>query len=162
MAREINMFKGITLPVQVKEGKISIVDSVSVTGDRTVVTLANPVKQGDAVALIGDMLVEKADGTNGAIFGFISDNPEYSNDPTQEYTATEAVNSGMLRKAGVETVYNDIRTVPAKTSEAITAGMFVEFSADGWKKTASSGTTESNALAITNQSDDDKITIALK
>ena len=162
MTRKINMFKGITLPMQCKEGAVSIVDSVSVNGDRSVVTLANPLKQGDAVALVGEMLVEKADGTNGAVFGFVGDHPEYDNDPRTNYTAAQAITNGVLRRAGIETVYNDVRTVPAKASEAIKAGMFVEFSSSGFKKTASSGTTESNCLALTDQTSANEIVIAIK
>lgn len=162
MTRKINMFKGITLPMQCKEGKIDIVDSVSVTGDKSVVVLANPVAQGDAVVLTGEMLVEKADGSNGAVFGFVGDHPEFDNDPRTDYTQAQALSAGVLRKAGIETVYNDVRTVPAKASEAIEAGMFVEFGADGFEKTASSGTTESNCLALTDQNTDDEVVIAIK
>jgi hypothetical protein len=68
----------------------------------------------------------------------------------------------MLRNVGVDTVFADVRTVPAKASEAITAGMYVEWSADGWKKTASSGTTASDAIALVGQTTDDEIVIGLK
>lgn len=159
MVRDIFMHKGITLPVRVKEGKISLVESVTVNGDKIVPTLANPVKQGDAVALIGDLLVEKATGSNGVIIGYVHDHPEFDNDPRIEYTATEAVNTGMLRKCGVETIYNDIRTVDAKKSEAITAGDYLEFSTDGYKKVQSG---ESNVIALTNQDNNDRIVVAIK
>ena len=159
---DVNMFNGIIIPVTVVEGAISIQETVSVTGDNKAPALANPVKQGDAVALTGDFQVEKADGTNGAVIGFVHDHPEYEVDPATAYTKTQAVNAGMLRKCGVETVFADIRTVTAKASESITPGLYVEWSADGWKKTASSGTTKSDAVALTTQGTDNQIVIALK
>ena len=156
------MFNGIVIPVQAIEGAISIKETVSVKGDGKEPTLANPVKEGDAVAIVGDLRIEKADGTNGTIIGFVHDHPEYDYDPVQDYTKAQAISAGMLRKAGVETVFADVRTVPAKASESITPGLYVEFSADGWKKTASSGTTKSDAIALTTQGSDDTIVIGLK
>ena len=156
------MFNGIVIPVTAVEGIISIVETVSVTGDGAKPSVANPVKQGDAVAIVGDFQVEKATGSNGPIIGFVHDHPEYDIDPTTGYTKAQAISAGMLRKCGVETVFADVRTVPAKASEAITAGMYVEWSADGWKKTASSGTTVSDAIALTAQTSDDTIVIGLK
>jgi len=158
----VNMFNGITIPVTVVEGQISIVETASVYGDAKAPSLANPVKQGDAVAIVGDFQVEKATGSNGVVIGFVHDHPEYDIDPKQGYTKTQAVNAGMLRKCGVETVFADVRTVPAKASESITPGLYVEWSADGWKKTASSGTTKSDAIALTTQGSDDVIVIGLK
>ena len=156
------MFNGIILPCKAVEGAISIVKTASVTGDATAPVVANPIAQGDAVAIVGDLQVEKATGENGVIIGFAHDHPEYDVDPTTGYTKTQAVNAGLLRNIGVETVFADVRTVPAKASESITPGMYVEWSADGWKKTASSGTTKSDAIALTTQGTDNIIVIGLK
>lgn len=158
----VNMFNGIIIPVTAVEGTITISDAVSVHGDSKAIVLSAPVKQGDAVAITGDFQVEKATGSNGVVIGFAHDHPEYDIDPTTNYTKTQAVNAGMLRKCGVETVFADVRTVPAKASESITPGMYVEWSADGWKKTASSGTTKSDAIALTTQGTDNVIVIGLK
>ena len=158
----INMFNGIILPCKAVEGAISIVKTASVTGDATAPVVANPIAQGDAVAIVGDLQVEKATGENGVIIGYAHDHPEYDVDPTTGYTKTQAVNAGLLRNIGVETVFADVRTVPAKASESITPGMYVEWSADGWKKTASSGTTKSDAIALTTQGTDNIIVIGLK
>lgn len=158
----LNIFKGIIIPVKAVEGNITISETVSVTGDGKAPVLSAPVKQGDAVAITGDLQVEKATGSNGTVIGFVHDHPEYDVDPTQAYTKAQAISAGMLRKCGVETVFADVRTVPAKASEAITAGMYVEWSADGYKKTASSGTTKSDAIALTAQSSDDTIVVGLK
>ena len=157
----LNIFKGITIPCKAVEGKVSIVETVSVTGDGKKPSVAAPVKQGDAVTLAGDLLVKVA-GAGDTIIGFAHDHPEYDVDPTQEYTQQAAISAGMLRNVGVDTVFADVRTVPAKASEAITAGMYVEWSADGWKKTASSGTTASDAIALVGQTTDDEIVIGLK
>lgn len=162
----LNIFKGITLPAKAVEGAVSIVETVSVTGDGKKPSVAAPVKQGDAVAIVGDdgeyPYIAKATASNGPIIGFAHDNPEYDVDPTQSYTEAQAKSADKLRKCGVETVFADVRTVPAKASEAIKAGMYVEWSADGYKKTASSGTTASDAIVLVGQNSDDLITIGLK
>lgn len=162
----LNIFKGITIPAKAVEGAISISQTVSVTGDGKEPSVAAPVKQGDAVAIIGDdgeyPYIAKATGNNGVIIGFCHDHPEYDVDPIKGYTENQAKTADMLRKCGVETAFADVRTVPAKASEAITAGLYVEWSADGWKKTASSGTTKSDAICLIGQTSDDEIVIGLK
>ena len=160
----VNMFNGITIPVTVVEGDITITETVSVTGDSKKPTLANPCKQGDAVAITGDFQVEKASGSNGVIIGFLHDHPEYKVDPATNYTKAQAISAGVLREAGVETVFSDIRTVPAKSGESITAGMYVTFHTDGQQfvKTTSSGTTESNMICLSGQTTDNKIVIGIK
>jgi hypothetical protein len=158
----LNIFKGIILPCKAVEGTITITTTASVTGDGKAPVLSAPVKQGDAVAITGDLQVEKADGTNGVVIGFAHDHPEYDVDPSKNYTKAQAISAGMLRNVGVETVFADVRTVPAKASESITPGMYVEWSADGYKKTASSGTTKSDAIALTTQGSDNVIVVGLK
>jgi hypothetical protein len=158
----LNIFKGIILPCKAVEGTITITTTASVTGDGKAPVLSAPVKQGDAVAITGDLQVEKADGTNGVVIGFAHDHPEYDVDPSKNYTKAQAISAGMLRNVGVETVFADVRTVPAKASESIAPGMYVEWSADGYKKTASSGTTKSDAIALTTQGSDNIIVVGLK
>ena len=158
----LNIFKGIIIPCKAVEGTITIATTASVTGDGKAPVLSAPVKQGDAVAITGDLQVEKADGTNGVVIGFAHDHPEYDVDPSKNYTKAQAISAGMLRNVGVETVFADVRTVPAKASESITPGMYVEWSADGYKKTASSGTTKSDAIALTTQGSDNVIVVGLK
>ena len=160
----INMFNGITIPVTVVEGDVTITETVSVTGDSKKPTLSNPVHQGESVAIIGDMTVEKAAGNNGPIIGFAHDHPEYDTDPTTNYTKAQAVAAGVLRTSGVDTVFTDIRTVPAKSGESITAGMYVKYHTDGQQfvKTASSGTTESNMICLSGQTTDNTIVIGIK
>lgn len=160
----VNMFKGITIPVTAVEGDVTIVDTVSVTGDSKKPTLANPIKQGDAVAIIDDFQVEKAAGNNGPIIGFAHDHPEYDIDPTTNYTKAQAITAGVLRECGVESVFSDVRTVPAKSGESITAGMYVTFHTDGQQfvKTASSGTTVSDMICLSGQTTDNKIVIGIK
>ena len=158
----LNIHKGIVIPVKAVEGAISIAETVSVNGDGKKPVVAAPIKQGDAVAITGDLQVEKADGTNGVVIGFAHDHPEFDVDPTKAYTKAQAISAGMLRNVGVETAFTDVRTVPAKASEAITAGMYLVWSADGYKKTASSGTTVSDTIALTAQSSDDTVVIGIK
>lgn len=159
---ELNIFKGIILPCKAQEGNITIAETVSVTGDGKKPVVAAPIEQGDEVAIVGDLQVAKATGSNGTIIGFAHDHPEFEVDPTKAYNQSAAITAGMLRNVGVETVFSDVRTVDAKASESITVGMYVEFSADGYKKTASSGTTESNIIALTAQGSDDRIVVGIK
>ena len=156
------MFNGIVLPCKIVEGAISIKDTVSVTGDSKKPTLANQGNQGDAVAIVGDLLVEVADGTNGTVIGYIHDHPEYDVDPVKDYTKAQAISADMLRNCGVETPFTYIRTVDAKASESITPGMYLVWSADGYKKTASSGTTVSDTIALTTQGSDNRVVIGIK
>ena len=162
----MDIFKGITIPAKALEGAVSIVETVSVTGDGPKPSVAKPIAQGDRLAIVGDNgeepYVAKADGTNGVTIGFAHDHPEYELDPTTPYTENQAKTAGVLRNVGVETPFTDVRTVPAKASEAITAGMYVEWSVDGWKKTASSGTTVSDAICIIGQSAENEIVIGIK
>ena len=162
----LNIHKGITFPAKAIEGAVSIVEYVSVNGDGKKPSVAKPVKQGEAVAIVGDdgeyPYIAKADGTNGVMVGFAHDHPEYDTDPTTNYTENQAKAADKLRKCGVDSVFTDIRTVPAKASEAITAGMYVEWSADGYKKTASSGTTASDSIALIGQTANDEIVIGIK
>ena len=159
---ELNIFKGITIPCKAVEGTITMTDVVSVTGDGTKPVLSAPIKQGDAVAITGDLQVEKATGSNGVVIGFAHDHPEYSVDPKTNYTKAQAISAGMLRNIGVETAFTDVRTVDAKASESITPGMYVEWSADGYKKTASSGTTVSDTIALTTQGTANRIVVGIK
>ena len=92
----LNIHKGIVIPVKAVEGAISIAETVSVNGDGKKPVVAAPIKQGDAVAITGDLQVEKADGTNGVVIGFAHDHPEYDVDPTQAYTKAQAISAGML------------------------------------------------------------------
>ena len=158
----LNIFKGIILPCKAVEGTITIAETASVTGDGKAPVLSAPVKQGDAVAITGDLQVEKADGTNGVVIGFAHDHPEYDVDPSTNYNKAQAISAGMLRNVGVETSFTDVRTVDAKASESITPGMYLVWSADGYKKTASSGTTVSDTIALTAQDSDDKVVIGIK
>lgn len=159
---EIHMFNGIVLPCKIVEGAISIKDTVSVTGDSKKPTLANQGNQGDAVAIVGDLLVEVADGTNGTVIGYLHDHPEYDVDPVKDYTKAQAISAGMLRNCGVDTPFTDVRTVDAKASESITPGMYLVWSADGYKKTASSGATVSDTIALTTQGSDNRVVIGIK
>lgn len=159
---ELNIFNGITIPCKAVEGTITIAETASVTGDGKQPVLSAPVKQGDAVAITGDLQVEKADGSNGVVIGFAHDHPEYDVDPTKNYTKAQAISAGVLRNVGVETVFTDVRTVDAKASESITPGMYLVWSADGYKKTASSGTTVSDTIALTTQDSDDRVVIGIK
>ena len=165
MNEDIYMFNGITLPVRVAEGAISIKDTVSVKGDGKEPTLANAVKQGDAVAIIGVTddgypLVEYADGSNGTIIGFVHDHPEYDFDPIKDYTKAQAITAGMLRKCGVETVFDDIRPVPVKAGEGIEAGDYVKYGADGQSFEKSSD--ETDMIALSNQGTANRIILGIK
>lgn len=153
-----NMHKGIVIPVTVVEGNITIADTVSVKGDGPEPTLSNRVEQNEAVAIIGDFRVEKADGSNGPVIGFVHDHPEYDVDPVQNYTKAQAISAEMLRECGVETNFTDIREVPAKAGEGIAAGDYVEVGADGQSFEKASDVT--SIICLAGQDANDIITIA--
>lgn len=162
MARELNMFNGITIPVKAEEGKIDIVTTNSVVGKEKKPVLQYPLEKGDAVELTDELLVQKATGDKPVI-GFVHDNPEFVGgyEPAEPYTAAQAKSAGVLRECGVESVFKAVRTVPAKSSNGITAGMYVEFSTDGFKQTSSSGTTASSYIALTDQTTDNKVVVGI-
>lgn len=155
-----NNFKGITIPCKAVEGAISIVETDSVTGDGKKPTVANKIHQGDAVAIVGDFRVELAEGSNGVIIGFAHDHPEWDVDPTTNYTKAQAIAANMLKNIGVETPFTDVRTVPAKSGEGISAGDYVEFGANG--QSFEKSDSETNMIALAGQNSDDEIVIGIK
>ncbi len=165
MNDDIFMFNGITLPCKAIEGAISIVETSSVRGDSSKPSYANPIKQGNAVALVGVTddgypLVEKANGTNGPIIGFAHDHPEPKEDPTTSYTKAQAISANVLRYCGVETTFTDIRPVPAKAGENIKAGDYVTYGADGQSFEKSDD--ETKMIALSNQDSENRINIGIK
>jgi len=156
----VNMYKGLTIPCKAVEGTITITDTVSVTGDSKKPVLSNPIAQGDAVAITGDLQVEKATGSNGTIIGFVHDHPEYDVDPVTNYTKAQAISAGMLRNVGVDTAFVDVREVPCKASEGIAPGDYVKYGADGqaFEKSA----TETNMIALTTQGTSNIVTIGIQ
>lgn len=162
MARELNMFNGITIPVKAEEGTIDIVTTNSVVGKEKKPVLQYPLEKGDAVELTDELIVQKATG-NKPVIGFVHDEPEFVGgyEPDKDYTAAQAKTADMLRECGIESVFKAVRTVPAKNNDGITAGMYVEFSTNGFKQTSSSGTTASTYIALTNQSTDNKVVVGI-
>lgn len=165
MNDDIFMFNGITIPVKVSEGAISIKNSVSVKGDSREPTVAAPVEPGDALALVGITgdgypLVEYATGSNGVIIGFVHDHPEYDIDPVVDYTKAQAISANMLRKCGAETTFSDIRPVNVKAGESIKAGNYVKYGADG--QTFEKSNTETNMIALSDQGSENRINIGIK
>lgn len=165
MNDDVYMFNGINFPVKVTEGAVSIKRSASVRGDKLEPLLANPVAQGDAVVIVGFtddgyLLVEFADGTNGVPIGFVDSHPEYDYDPTQDYTKTQAVTAGVLRKCGVESTFADIRPVTAKAGEGIKAGDYVTWGEDG--QSFEKSTDPTNIIALSDQNSENKLNIGLK
>lgn len=153
-----NMYKGITIPVTIVEGNITIKDTVSVNGNERKPTLSNQAYIGEAVAIVNDFRVEKATGSNGTIIGFVHDEPQWSNDPTVDYTKAQAITAGMLRECGVETKFTDVREVTAKAGEGIKAGDYVKFGADG--QLFEKSTTATDMIALSGQDNENRLTIA--
>ena len=157
---EFNKHKGVVVPMKAVEGAITISESASVVGDVKVPVVAAPIKQGDVVALSGDFQVKKATGASGeVIIGFAHDKPEYEVDPAAPMTQAQAIAAGALRNVGVETIFTDVRTVPAKASENIKAGDAVKYGANGQDFEKSTNAT--GIIALCDQTSDNKIVIAL-
>ena len=153
MSEEYNMGKlGVVAPFKVKEGTITITTTNGVQGDRQEPVLSAPVVKGDFVKLTDDFQVIKATEGSDVIIGRVYNTPKWEAiEPTTNYTQAQAVSADMLRTVGIETVFKKILTVPAKASEGITAGKYVVLKATGAELSASSGTTASDCIALTDQ-----------
>lgn len=165
MNDDMYMFHGINFPAKVTEGAISIIESESVRGNKLEPTYAKSVKKGDALAIVGFTedgypLVELADGSNGPHVGFADSKPQMDIDPMKDYTAQQAITAGMLRKVGVESTFKDIRPVPVKAGEGITAGDYVTYGADGQKFEKSNA--ETSMIALSDQDSENRVNIGFK
>lgn len=154
---------GVAITFKANEGTISIVETAGVGGSRNEPALTAAIKKGDWVSLSEDMEVVKA--TTGFVIGRAKSNPhDWVKEPAQGYSDSQARSAGYQREVAVETIFKKILTLNAVDSSGITYGMFLKRnSSDATKveKTASSGTTESDMVALADVDSDKQVIVGI-
>ena len=158
MSIEVKMGTGVTAPFNVKEGTITITNAATAHGDVKVPVLSAEVEKGDLVEIAGEMTV--AAHSSGIAIGYVANTPKWDVEPRINYTQAEAISADMLREAGIETFFKTIRTVDAKASEGITAGKYVVLK-DEVELSSSSGSTATNAIALSAQDNNNRVVIGI-
>jgi len=151
MSEEYNMGQlGVVAPFDAKEGTITMTDGATAHGNVKVPVLSAALKKGDSVTLTDDFQVAKASGTD-LVIGIVYNTPKWEIEPVTDYTQAQAISAEMLREVGVETIFKKILTCPAKASEGIEAGKYLVNKAGTFELSASSGTTATSFIALTDQ-----------
>ena len=159
MSLEINMGNCVVAPFKVEEGKIDIVETAGIGGTKKEPVLQYPVKKGDLVEIAADMRVKAL--SSGVPIGFVYNTPKWTEaEPKINYTAAEAKSADMLREAGIETFFKKIVTMAAKASEGITVGKYLVLK-DEVELSSSSGTTATNAIALSAQDSNDRVIVGI-
>ena len=165
---ELNIGKlGAVAPFKALEGAISLGTINTAQGDIKAPVLASPLKKGDIVELGVDtsdsnkvLALTVQPLNNGVPIGIVYNTPDWvEGEPRQAYTQAQAISGGQLREAGIETVFKKIVTLDAKTSEGITTGLYCVLSKDGVKKSASSGTTATDIIALSDQTTGNRVVV---
>ena len=154
---------GVAITFKANEGTVSIVTTAGIGGSKTEPALTAAIKKGDWVSLSEDLEVVKA--TTGFVIGRAKANPrDWVKEPATGYSADQARTAGYQREVVVETVFKKIITLPAVSSSGITFGMFLERnSSDKTKvnKTADSGTTASDMVALADVDSDGDVIVGI-
>lgn len=160
MSEQINISgKSVIAPFKAKEGTITMTEVQGVGGNVKAPLLSAPIKKDDLVEITDDMTVIKH--STGIAIGYAYANPnDWEIEPKANYTQAQAVTAGLLRDVSVQTFFKAIKTVKAKASEDIETGMYVVLKNEV-EKSASSGTTVTNAIALTDQATDNTIVIGI-
>jgi hypothetical protein len=158
MSKEMNIGTGVTAPFKVKEGTITITTSATAHGDIKAPVMGSEVVKGDLVEIAGEMTV--AAHSSGVPIGYVANTPKWEIEPRINYTQAEAVSADMLREAGIETFFKTIKTVDAKASEGITAGKYVVLKQEV-ELSSSSGSTATNAIALSAQDTNNRVIIGI-
>lgn len=158
MSEELNIGRGVVAPFVAKEGTITITTAQTVGGDVKVPVLSAPLEKEDLVELDGDMTVKAL--SSGIPIGFVYNTPKFENEPRTNYTQAEAISAGMLREVGIETFFKKIVTLTGKTSEGITVGKYLVLK-DKVELSASSGTTATNAIALSAQDANNRVIVGI-
>ena len=158
MSKELNIGTGVTAPFKVKEGTITITTSATAHGDIKAPVMGSEVVKGDLVEIAGEMTV--AAHSSGIPIGYVANTPKWEIEPRINYTQAEAISADMLREAGIETFFKTIKTVDAKASEGITAGKYVVLKQEV-ELSSSSGSTATNAIALSAQDSNNRVIIGI-
>ena len=167
---ELNIGKlGAVAPFKALEGAVSIDTINDVGGDIKGPKVASSLKQGDIVELGVDvsdsnkvLALTVQPLNNGVPIGIVyNKSPNWVGGvaPKQAYTQAQAISGNILREWNIETIFKKIVTLDAKTSEGITTGLYCVLSKDGVKKSASSGTTATDIIALSDQTTGNRVVV---
>ena len=151
MSKVLNYGKTPVVPFNAKEGDITIVKTQTAAGTISGPSVASPLTKGAAVELDSDMTVKAYN--NGLFIGFVYNEGKWVNgEPRTAENQAAAVSAGDLREVGIETIFN----------ESITAKKYLVFHSDGTVKlSASSGSTASNMVALSDQDSNNKVVVGI-
>ena len=161
MSQILNYGRTPVVPFKAKEGDISIVKTQTAAGTISGPSVASPLAKGAAVELDSEMTVKAYN--NGLFIGFVYNEGKWVNgEPRTAMNQAAAVSADALREVGIETIFKKIITLKGKTSEAITAKKYLAFHSDGTVKlSASSGSTATNMVALSDQDSDNQVVVGI-
>ena len=161
MSKVLNYGKTPVVPFNAKEGDITIVKTQTAAGTISGPSVASPLTKGAAVELDSDMTVKAYN--NGLFIGFVSNEGKWVNgEPRTAENQAAAVSAGDLREVGIETIFKKVITLKGKTSESITAKKYLVFHSDGTVKlSASSGSTATNMVALSDQDTNNQVVVGI-
>lgn len=161
MSQELNYGRTPVVPFKAKEGDISIVKTQTAAGTITGPSVASPLGKGAAVELDSEMTVKAYN--SGLFIGFVYNEGKWVNgEPRTGMNQSAAVSADALREVGIETIFKKVVTLTGKTSESITAKKYLVFHSDGTVKlSSSSGATETNMVALSDQDTNNKVVVGI-
>jgi len=161
MSQELNYGRTPVVPFKAKEGDITIVKTQTAAGTITGPSVASPLTKGAAVELDSEMTVKAYN--SGLFIGFVYNEGKWVNgEPRAAMNQSAAVSADALREVGIETIFKKIVTLTGKTSESITAKKYLVFHSDGTVKlSGSSGATETNMVALSDQDSNDRVVVGI-
>lgn len=161
MSKVLNYGRTPVVPFNAKEGDITIVKTQTAAGTISGPSVASPLAKGAAVELDSDMTVKAYN--NGLFIGFVYNEGKWVNgEPRTGENQAAAVSAGDLREVGIETIFKKVITLKGKASEAITAKKYLVFHSDGTVKlSASSGSTATNMVALSDQDSNDNVVVGI-
>ena len=161
MSQELNYGKTPVVPFFAKEGDISIVKTQTAAGTISGPSVASPLVKGAPVQLDSEMTVTAY--SSGVFIGYVYNEGKWVNgEPRTAMNQSGAVTAGALREVGIETIFKKVITTEGKASEGIAAGNYLVLHTDGTvKKSASSGSTATNMIALSAQDADNRVVIGI-
>ena len=161
MSQELNYGRTPVVPFKAKEGDISIVKTQTAAGTITGPSVASPLDKGVPVELDSEMTVKAYN--SGLFIGFVYNEGKWVNgEPRTAMNQSAAVSADALREVGIETIFKKVVTLTGKTSESITAKKYLVFHSNGTVKlSSSSGATETNMIALSDQDTNDKVVVGI-
>ena len=161
MSQELNYGQTPVVPFNAKEGDITIVKTQTAAGTITGPSVASPLSKGAAVELDDDMTVKAYN--SGLFIGFVYNEGKWVNgEPRTAQNQSTAAGAGNLREVGIETIFKKVITLTGKTSESIAAKKYLVFHSDGTVKlSSSSGSTETNMVALSDQDTNNRVVVGI-